>query len=81
MVTEEQRDNKPRLSIEISSALRDRIDSNVSWGIRAALFRKVIENTMALIEKHGHGVISLLIMGDAHLSLSGGSNGPEDPED
>lgn len=77
MVTEDMNTNKPRLSIEISHGLRDRIDSNVPWGIRAALFRKVIETVMELIEKHGYGVCSLLIMDDAVLTLTEKTNGPE----
>lgn len=44
---------RPRVSIDLTTEQRDRIDRLVPWGLVGHLFRKAIDDTLDLVEKLG----------------------------
>ena len=51
----------PRISIDITPEMQQRLQRLLPWGLRGRLFLVVIEDLLDLIEEHGEGVIALLV--------------------
>ena len=57
-------DYKPRFSFEISHEQKQRADTLlVNYGLRKALFTKILDDTLDLIESHGGMVIGIIMSG------------------
>jgi hypothetical protein len=74
-------EQKKRLSIEITPGLRDRIRAVLPWGVRGAVFRALIEHTVALVEQYGLGVAQLILDGKVHPSFIGANDATRRSED
>lgn len=70
---------KSRLNIEIDAQLHDRVRNALPWGLRAATLRTIIEMLVILIERHGLGVVELLLDGQLTLCSKGDIDGAKRP--
>lgn len=52
-----------KLSIEVTDELKARLDKITFWGVQSAVMRVLIENLCDTCEKHGTGVLQLIIEG------------------
>ena len=55
-------DYKPRFSFEISPEQKQRADTLLAnYGLRKALFTKILDDTLDLIDEHGGMVIGIIM--------------------
>lgn len=56
----------PRISFEISEALKDRADRLLTThGLRKALMTPILEDLLDMIEEHGNIVVGIILDGSA----------------
>lgn len=51
----------PRISIDITPEMQQRMQRLLPWGLRGRLFLVIVEDILDLIEEHGEGVVALLV--------------------
>lgn len=73
----------PRISIDITPEMQQRMQRLLPWGLRGRLFLVIVEDILDLIEEHGEGVVALLVARRLKArsllfkELEDGTKGPE----
>ena len=64
----DEREKRPRLSVDISQELQDKLRREIPWGLMSHVFRKMAEGLLELLERAGPGkrdiVTAAFISGD-----------------
>ena len=75
--------SKPRISIEVSEEMHEKIQTLIPWGLQSAIFRKMTRGLLDLLERNPTQtdmVIALFIAGDLtilDLLKEESKNGPK----
>jgi hypothetical protein len=48
---------RPRLAIDLTEDQKRQLDKHIPWGTKKAVFNVVVEDLIALCEKHGGGKV------------------------
>jgi len=60
-MTDNDRDWKPRLNIEITEVQLEKLQRYLPWGIRGKVFQVIIDDLLLMIEKGGGMVIGAIL--------------------
>lgn len=58
-----------KINFEIPRELSYRLDTFVPWGVKATVFRRIIEMVVGLLSKHGNKALGPLLSGEFELRL------------
>lgn len=60
-------DYRPRISIDTSEELAERLRESIPHGLKKRIFNRMASNLVALVDKYGQDVLSIFL--DGSLSL------------
>jgi len=62
-IDNDERLNKPRLSVDITEKEQDRMRELIPWGLQSAIVRVLMKSALDLIEEYGEVALAGLITG------------------
>jgi len=68
----QDKDWRPRLSIELSEDQYMRLQKNLPWGTKQNLFSRLVDEVNILVETYGSAALGAIFSGDLVIAPRGG---------